>query len=93
MIYPKRMYFIRITGQDVKKFIREWLKGVEKLKGGYREDLNMSDYKVRNYDLMFKSDKPYKVTPKIIKEIERLDTDEYVYNLEVQEDNTYIVQE
>lgn len=92
MIYPKRMYFIRITGQDVKKFIREWLKGVEKLKGGYREDLNMSDYKVRNYDLMFKSDKPYKVTPKIIKEIERLDTDEYVYNLEVQEDNTYIVQ-
>lgn len=91
-VYPKRMYYIRVSGKQLKTFLSEWLCGVEKLKDEYKEHFNITDYLPIWQEVNFESPNTYKVTAKPIRMVETISTDEDVYNIEVENDNSYIVE-
>ena len=71
------------------KFV-EW-KEAGDLKVGDLIVSTIVDTKIKAKYLSYCSDKPYKVRISEVEAIERIDTDEEVYNIEVQYDHTYLV--
>ena len=79
---PKRMYYIRITGTDVGKFLNEY-PAISEIKGFTNKKRNISKYEHRFVD-------GYWLKPLLHKEYEKKTL---VYNIGVEEDESYLVGE
>ena len=87
VVHPKRMYYIRFTGAQAKQFAELLGDDIIKCKSfGYKK-CRYTDYRIESYMIQ-----DTKVTPKIIKEITSKEGT-LVYNMEVDEDNSYIVED
>lgn len=86
MIYPKQMYWIRLTGEQAKELIRCFKFGVQAKHQCSIADA-VTSYKLKDYEI-----EGHKVQPVIVKEIKEKKGSYKVYNLEVEEDETYLVE-
>lgn len=83
---PRTMYYIRFTGESARRFSEILGESILKCKKGYTKDIKYSSYKTYYHVI---NDTTY--LPKTIKSTKTIERVETVYNISVEDDESYLV--